>query len=238
MTEEPRLTQRDARARIEAERRVGIGEGISFCGAPTRDGTGKCQNSAGRGTSHEGAGRCDRHGGNGARESKVGAWMMARRFGDELQVTPWDALLVVLRRAAAKSAWYAQELAQADESELLPGGAHHALVREAERADSYMAKYAKMALDAGVAERLVQSVTDHATQLTRVLNAAILSDALGLSDEQQRLARQLMAKEMRVIDGELAGEAYALEAGAGPTGLGEDDSVANCQDQSGGEKSE
>jgi hypothetical protein len=195
---------RDARAREEAQRRWSVGDGLVECGRFKSDG-GRCQLKAGRGTDHEGYGPCATHGGNSRRERKIGAWMMARRFGDELQVTPWDALLVVLRRAAAKAAWYAQELATADESELLPGGEHFPLVREAERADSYLAKYAKMALDAGVAEKLVQSVTDQAAQLVRVLNAAVLSDALGLSDEQIITARRLMAREMRVIDAELVG---------------------------------
>lgn len=130
---------------------------------------------------------------------------MAQRFAGELDVTPWDALLVVLRRAAAKSAWYAQELARCDEVGLLPGGENHELVREAERADLALARYAKMALDAGVAERLVSAVTEQAQSIARVLNAALLSSELGLSDQQVELARGLMRRELAALDAEAAG---------------------------------
>lgn len=131
--------------------------------------------------------------------------MMAQRFAGELQVTPWDALLVVLRRAAAKSQWYAQELARCGEVGLLPGGENHELVREAERADQVLAKVAKMALDAGVAERLVQAVTIEAQAVTRVLNAALLSSELGLTDEQVTTARRLMRAELAALDAEVIG---------------------------------
>ena len=125
---------------------------------------------------------------------------MAQRFAGELDVTPWQALLTVLRRANAKAMWYSLQLSEADETELLPGGVHHDLVREAERADLALAKYAKMALDAGVAEQLVASITGQAALLTRVINAAVMADELALTDEQVTIARALMRREILAIE--------------------------------------
>lgn len=125
---------------------------------------------------------------------------MAGQFAGELQVTPWDALLVALRRAASKAAWYQGELLRVSEAgepaDLLPGGAHHSLVREAERADQVMAKLAKMTLDAGVAERLVQHITGQAQRFAGAVTNVLDSDELGLTPAQLDVARRLLRLEI------------------------------------------
>lgn len=209
MSDEPKLTGRQRRARQEAERRLKDGLGLGVCGAIKTDGS-TCVLAAGQYTTHEGTGRCAAHGGNSVRENAIAAWMMGSQFAGELNVTPWDALLTVLRRAAQKAQWYQTELLRVSEScddaDLLPGGAYFSLVREAERADTVLAKTAKLTLDAGVAERLVSSITAQATVIAQVLNAALDEDALGLSPEQARIARSLMRRELLRIEATERGE--------------------------------
>jgi hypothetical protein len=127
---------------------------------------------------------------------------MAHAFAGELNVSPWEALLTVVKRAAAKCEWYQRQLAELpaglDPSELLPGGEHFALVREAERADTVLARFAKQAVDAGVAKMLAERVQLEVDAMVRVLEAGLR--AVELTREQEDRARDAMAVELRALD--------------------------------------
>lgn len=134
---------------------------------------------------------------------------MGHALAGELDTTPWEALLTVLRRQSYRAAWYESQLAEVtDEYDLLPGGAHHPLVLESERANERLAKYAKMALDAGVAEQLVTQYqlagAAIAGPFIRVIEALT---ELGLDDDtllkvRATMRHELLALEGQVIEGE------------------------------------
>ena len=184
-----------------------------YCGVPTVDREGKesgpCRLGAGAGTEHVGFGRCSRHGGNSVYENARGMWLMAHALGGELDVKPWDALLGTLRRAAARRAWWQEQVRQlgdVPDEEFLPGGQHHALIRELEKADDFEGKWATVAIKAGIAEKFVIAAQVQATELFGVVMSAL--EAGGLSDEQLsivrgRLRTGLLALEAGTIEGEV-----------------------------------
>lgn len=133
---------------------------------------------------------------------------MAHALGREVDVSPWDALLGTVRRAAAQSAWWHQKLAELDgvaDEEFLPGGQHHSLLGELRKSDEFLAKVANMAIKAGIAEKLVLAAQVQATELFTVVMQAL--DSAQLNDEQMtivrgRLRTGLLALESGVIEGE------------------------------------
>lgn len=128
---------------------------------------------------------------------------MAHAIARGRNITPWQALLDEVRRSAGELAFFDQKIGEApDDEALLSGGSHNEWLRMRDKARLHAARIAKMALDAGVAERLVESIQSQASQVVRVLNAAILSTELGLSDEQVQLARGIMRREMMALQRE------------------------------------
>lgn len=212
-----REEERRRRAREFANEEVverGPPSGHEKCGAPTVDREGKpsgpCQLTAGTKTDHLGFGRCAAHGGNSVYENARGMWLMGHALGGELDVSPWDALLGTLRRAAARRAWWqakVQELGEVADEEFLPGGQHHALLRELEKADDFEGKWASIAIKAGIAEKLVLATQVQAAEMFALMMQAI--EPLGLTDEQMMTFRStmrtgLLALEAGTIEGEVS----------------------------------
>ncbi len=209
--------KRRERAIKEANRRLesmgGKLDEYAKCGELKRDGEGTCENRAGHLTDHLGAGKCGPHGGNGTFEKLVCQIMMTHKVATELDLSAWDVLLTAMRRTAGMAAFYDHKLARViDDEELKPGGASYEWVVGSQTQWKEAARFAKMALDAGVAERLVQSVQLEATLLYNFFTK--LMEELRLSPELEERARLF-----------LRNEALALET-AGQLGLGiEDDDV-------------
>jgi hypothetical protein len=190
-----------------------------------------CQTPAGAGTDHFGAGACKWHKGNRQAERAKAAWIMAHAFAREFMITPWDALLMAVRIAAGKLMYAQQKIAEAqddlelegrlvrrtledgtlamyhpDTGEVLGLGAFKDLSFWVDQADKWherMLKSAKMAVDAGVAERLVESQMLQVQLMARPVEAALR--ALNLSPEQESIARAAMRQELIAI--ESAGQA-------------------------------
>lgn len=171
--------------------------------------SGPCKQGAGRGTEHVGFGRCLTHGGNSVYENARGMWLMAHALGGELDVKPWDALMGTLRRAAARRAWWqakVNELGDTADEEFLPGGQHHAVLRELEKADEFEAKWATVAIKAGIAEKFVIAAQVQATEMFALMMQAV--EPLGLTDEQMmtfrsRMRTGLLALDANTIEGEV-----------------------------------
>lgn len=128
---------------------------------------------------------------------------MAHALGRELDVSPWDALLGTVRRAASKSAWFHQQLgllAGEPDEEFMPGGQHYPKVQAAEKADDFLAKVANMAVKAGIAEKLVLAAQVQAGELYTVMFGALE----GLVDDET----------MTIIRGRMRSGLLALEAGS------------------------
>lgn len=195
------------------------------CGAPIQRGyfAGKrCPQTAGQGTYHVGAGRCLIHGGARGIGRPLGAWLMAHAFGQELGITPWEALLKAVRIAAGKVVYVEWVLSQAqsdlelegrfgrtedgillhpDTGEPLGAGQFRDLsfwVRQSELWHDRMAKTAKMAIDAGVAKWQIEQAEHQAATLARVLNE-VVEGLESAGDVPEALISQVRAHMRRAL---------------------------------------
>ena len=157
-----------------------------------------CDKPAGWGTGHIGTGPCYAHGGNSPKEKVGGALMTAHAIATIMDVDPWEAIEIALRRAAAWSAWYQAKLAEVtDDDALRPGGDAWDWVMGAREMTESMAKYAKMAHDMGVAERKLQVVELQGQMIAKVLMTTL--HELGLSQDMEDRARAVMDTQLRML---------------------------------------
>jgi hypothetical protein len=131
------------------------------CAARTRSG-GRCRRPAGHGTEHLGVGCCNLHrGSTPAHEERARRELALRELavmGGVIAIEPTDALLECVHRAAGQAAWLRLKVESLAPDELLCPEAHggstlHTWVRMEQEALDRLARWSKMALDAGVAER-------------------------------------------------------------------------------------
>jgi hypothetical protein len=110
---------------------------------------------AGDGTGHPGYGRCRTH----SKPGEEGAWQLAFDLARELDVSPWEALLLAVRLAGGAVADTEHRLHDAERAD---DGAERTSPEvkywrgESRRERTLMARTAKAAIDAGVAERIVR----------------------------------------------------------------------------------
>lgn len=121
----------------------------------------------------------------------------------EFHITPWEALLREVRRSAYRTAWLDQRVDaevqrerelvhEADESDRQVQAAElRRWLQESRRERMHFVRVAKTAVDAGLAERYVQSIEIEARLIARVLERSI--GVLDLTFEQ----KQLVALELR-----------------------------------------
>lgn len=145
----------------------------------------------------EGYGHCYLH---RSKEEKE-AWAMAADVLAELDVSPWEALLIAVRRSAGRVYWIDEQLAQAIEDEDEEATWRWLRESRAERAE--MARVAKGAIDAGVAERMVHQVEESGKLAAKAVTAAL--DVLQLTPKQRMKAFKAIdmeiGKEPLVING-------------------------------------
>lgn len=165
------------------------------CGWMTKRGS-RCRMLAGENTRHGGYGPCRVHGGAKAHR----AWEKALDIARELDVTPWEALIKSVKIAAARASWVDAQLAEAvrrnDGDSATPEV--KGWLRESRAERTLLARIAKSAVDAGVAERLVRQTELEGEIVAEVIGRVL--DKLGLPPEQRVLAfdeahRQLLALE-------------------------------------------
>jgi hypothetical protein len=187
-----------------------------------------CHNPAGLNTvnagdaEESGVGPCWAHGGARLCGRAEAGWMLAHRFAQEYSITPWEGLLKAVRIAAGKVAYTEWVMSQAkdnlelegrfgrnadgilmhpDTGELLGGGQLRNLtwwVMKNELWVDRLARYSKAAIDAGVAERLVEIEQAHAEQVAGVLNGVI--NALEAEDG---IDHALLGKIRAIMRGQL-----------------------------------
>jgi hypothetical protein len=189
-----------------------------LCGAKTRSG-GTCGLTAGHGTDHVGFGNCRHHGGCTPTGAKYGARLLGAHLAEGREVEPHEALLECLYAAAGEARFFGEKIAGLGEDEVVvtfervressigDGGTEtitstHAelsiWVRARSEALERMAKFAKAAIDAGVAERQVRVVEQWAQPISEALQAIV--EKLGLNDEQRRRAPEIIRSELRLLE--------------------------------------
>lgn len=190
-----------------------------------------CLRPAGWSTGHGGEGPCRWHEqyDNTQTKSEIG-WLMAHRFAAEYDCSPWEGLLKAIRIAAGKVAYtqwvleHAQDdlelegrfarddsgvglLVHPDTGEPLGAGRLRDLswwVTKNELWVDRLARYSKAAIDAGVAERLVEIEQLHAHEIARVLNGVLsaLEGEVGMDELTMLRIRGVMRRELLAIDAE------------------------------------
>lgn len=181
------------------------GDDVPWCGEAIRrrgtPGSGGwleyCERPAGWRTEHPGAGPCRNH------ERRVGAgtgaWIVAHAFARALEVTPWEGLLWAVRIAAGRVAWLEAKLGTAeDDAELEPNGRLHHWVRESREERDRLARVSKLAIDAGVAERLVRQLELEATLMLQATRLTF--DELGLDDDVRERALGIMSRNLLALE--------------------------------------
>jgi hypothetical protein len=179
---------------------------VRLCDRPLRVRPGRrrrsCRDRAGAGTEHVGYGACVYHGGEEPRVKE--AWRMAIGIAQELNVSPWDALLLEVRRSAGRCRWLderlhvtnvrederatlARALEADDDPEAPPdpglSPALRRLLGESRAERRHLAVVSKAAIDAGVAERVVRQLELEGGLVAAAIVAGL--DLLDLTPEQR-----------------------------------------------------
>lgn len=189
------------------------------CAARTR--TGKpCGRARGWGTPHPGFGHCKNHGGcspsgikaaaKEAAEFEAAQMNVGRGMGGLSDVEPTEALLYCVQRTAGMASYFRRKvdgLADADE---VSGGELAPWARLEVEATDRLARYCKMALDAGVAERRVRLAERMGALIAEAIERALASIQLPPA-QRAKLARavqtELALLEAGTVDGTAIEEA-------------------------------
>jgi hypothetical protein len=186
----------------------------------------QCVKPAGQGTQYTGFGRCVAHGGAKRAGRALGAWLMAHKFAEELDCTPWEGLLRAVRIAAGRVSYCQWVIGSAvsdlelegrfakseggvilDPDTLEPLGVGEMRnrswwVAKEELWVDRLAKYSKAAIDAGVAQLLLEKEIVAGEQLALVMQRTL--DELvtnGVDDTVISVVRATMGRELRALDG-------------------------------------
>jgi hypothetical protein len=192
------------------------GPDVLWCLQTTRTGQ-VCRNKAGAGTPHRGAGLCWQHEGSRTRE---GAWIMAHAFARALDCTPWEGLLLAVKIAAGRVAFCEHKIGTATEDRQLEppdknciseagrtqdqqGTNLYLWVKQAELWHAQLAKVSVMAINAGVAERLVRQLELEARIMLQATHRTL--DELGFSDDEKQRAVVIMSRNLLALEAEEVG---------------------------------
>lgn len=182
-----------------------------FCDRPVSQGSERrCRRYPGEGTAHYGVGPCVAHETADVRE----AWRVAMEIAREENISPWDALLRSTRLAANRVAWVDRQLAEVvarHDGEPFALEVRQAL-QESRKERQLLARTAKSAVDAGVAERLVRQVELEGRLVAEVLGRTL--DALELTVDQRQVAFQVAHRELLELEaGDVGGNGEGERSG-------------------------
>ena len=173
----------------------------ALCGARKKNGE-KCRNFAGQGTDHFGVGNCSFHLGNAPNNKKNAIRREAERraieFGGMIKVEPTEALLTVLYLSAGHVTYIADELADHEDKTTFEA---QVLLRMWNEERDRVARIAKAALDAGVAERAVSLAERYAEDLARLLRAIFNDPELRLTRPQHDRLPDVLRRHLGAMDG-------------------------------------
>jgi hypothetical protein len=156
---------------------------------PARNLNGRmCCNRAGQATKHPGYGHCSWH--RGAQQHVEEAWAMAQELAAERDITPHEALLGLVRTAAARAAWtdniifqQLREHVDAGGDPLKPPPELASWLKQSREERKLAATTAKQAVDAGVMAALERRIDLDGDLVAHVLGGVL--DRLDLSHEQR-----------------------------------------------------
>jgi hypothetical protein len=167
-----------------------------LCGAKKKNGE-LCRKFAGEGTEHPGIGACKYHLGRTKNANVAAQKKMAQKvlhsFGQPIPVEPTEALLAVLHLSAGHLQYVKDEYEVVeDKSSFMAQSLMRAFNEERDR----IARIAKAALDAGVAERQVKIAEAYGAQLATLLRNVLEDEKLKLTTRQQAAAPAVIRKHL------------------------------------------
>ena len=182
-----------------------------LCGAKLKGGReGTCKNPAGSRTDHLGWGKCQWHGGTSPALRVAAAREQLREqfLGNSVDIEPTEAMLEEIRRSAGHVRWLHENIlrfgneTQDDPQRALlqlseQGWSKAAWMKLYSDERTHLMRTAKMALDAGVAERSVK-LAESQGELIAVALRGILNE-LGLTTDQEQRAPGIVAKHLRAV---------------------------------------
>jgi hypothetical protein len=170
-----------------------------LCGARKKSGE-TCRNYAGYGTDHKGVGTCKFHFGNAQAHKKhavkVEAEQRLRVIGQPLDINPIDALLWTVRISAGHIVLIQQELEKLDEPTMTHEGRVLLTMWDSER--DRLAKTAKLAVDAGVAEKAIRLAEMYGELLARLIKGILVD--LKLTVAQDAISGEVVRRHLMAMD--------------------------------------
>ena len=172
--------------------------------------------AAGHGTNHVGIGRCKYHGGNTPTQetgaARVAAAQALERMGLPVEKHPDQALLELVYEAAGNVAFLREQAgeygtsvfqmltATRKDGEVIElGESERAIVKLYGEWSDRLARYAKAAIDAGIAKRYVEMAEAQAAAIVRVITSVL--DGLELTAAQRENGIAIARRELLLIDG-------------------------------------
>jgi hypothetical protein len=207
--------------------RVVTADGVPACGAVKRQAVGRCMKRRGWGTEHVGYGRCKLHGGNSPAGAKAAltermneelATVTRTVMGTAIDVDPMDALVWCVRITAGEVAYATYKVEQlTPQDEIVTpvqtldreGGRItqevttfpeelNLWIKIRQSSVDRLARFSKMAIDAGVAKRQLELAEEAGDALAASLRLVL--DGLALSPEQERLAPDLVRSALERLE--------------------------------------
>lgn len=185
---------------------------ILKCGVPRSLTKTPCDKVAGWGTNHVGSGPCRDHGGKlqtvDQHHQDIKAREVIKTLGLPLEVNPAQALLNLVHEAAGNVEWYRIKVSELGDKITVPDRIKteevKAVLRAYNEERDRLAKYAKLCVEIGIADRLVRIEEKQAETMTAIVRGLIRRLDLGPSRELEAfgIVREelLRLSSARVID--------------------------------------
>jgi hypothetical protein len=178
-----------------------------ICGDPRVPGPHGCKNFAGQGTGHPGYGKCRRHGGTSETHERKWAQLMAEEemlamtatLGAPIEVAPAQALLWCVHITAGHVAWLHARIGETPEEQIVETETR-ALIALYNGERERLARFSKMATDAGANEAIVKWTATQANALIHVCQEA-LSAIPNLTQDQVEAFLQAVAHGLGSLEG-------------------------------------
>jgi hypothetical protein len=172
-----------------------------LCGAKRRSDGKPCRKFAGEGTDHFGIGRCRLHGGSTRNHRKAAVVQEAQRraamYPEMIEVDPGQALLHMLWLSYGQVAWLQEAIERHEDRHSFEARVD---IQHYKDERDRVARIAKAALDAGVAERQVRLMERHAYQIANVLRNVFADPELGLTQKQQAVIPAVVRRHLVRLD--------------------------------------